>query len=164
MKGKLSVQSWFKRHGQYWGHQQRNGPTANPNNLGADAMNDKLIKATALAAAALVTFAAAALVTMPAQAGQRQDTVDANQAIERQRIEDARLKGELSRREYRQLNAEQARIAEMERQAQADGHISKAEYKKIHDAQIEAYRHIKQESTDKDGSPIRRWLYKHPGK
>jgi hypothetical protein len=100
----------------------------------------------------------------PAQAGQRQDTIDANQAIERQRIEDARLKGELSRKEYRQLNAEQARITEMERQAKADGHISKAEYNKIHDAQIEAYRHIKAESTDKEGSPIRRWLYKHPGK
>jgi hypothetical protein len=127
-------------------------------------MTDKLFTATAIAAAALVTFAAAALITVPAQAGQRQDTIDANQAIERQRIEDARLKGELTRKEYRQLNAEQARIAEMERQAKADGHISKAEYKKIHDAQIEAYRHIKTESTDKEGSFIRRWLYKHPGK
>jgi regulator of protease activity HflC (stomatin/prohibitin superfamily) len=113
---------------------------------------------------ALAAIAAATLAAVPAHAGQRQDTIDANQAIERQRIEDARLKGELSRKEYRQLNAEQARIAEMERQAQADGHISKAEYKKIHDAQIAAYRHIKEESTDKDGSPIRRWLYKHPGK
>jgi uncharacterized protein HemX len=127
-------------------------------------MADKLFTATAIAAATLATLAAAIFVTVPAQAGQRQDTIDANQAIERQRIEDARLKGELSRREYKALNAEQARIAEMERQAKADGHISKAEYKKIHDAQIEAYRHIKQESTDKEGSPIRRWLYKHPGK
>jgi cell division protein FtsL len=127
-------------------------------------MTDKLFTATAIAAAALVTFAAAALVTVPAQAGQRQDTVDANQAVQQQRIEDARVKGELSRKEYRQLSTEQARIGEMERQAKADGHVSKAEYNKIHDAQTEAYRNIKSESTDKDGSPIRRWLYKHPGK
>jgi hypothetical protein len=126
-------------------------------------MTDKLFTTVAIAAATLVTLAAAIIVTVPAQAGQRQDTIDANQAVERQRIEDARLKGELTRKEYRQLNAEQARIAEMERQAQADGHISKAEYKKIHDAQIAAYRHIKEESTDKEGSFIRRWLYKHPG-
>jgi regulator of protease activity HflC (stomatin/prohibitin superfamily) len=125
-------------------------------------MNNKLFPLATIAAATAFTFAA--VVAFPAFAGQRQDTIDANQAIERQRIEDARLKGELSRREYRQLNAEQARIAEMERQAQADGRISKAEYKKIHDAQIAAYRHIRQESTDKEGSFIRRWLYKHPGK
>jgi opacity protein-like surface antigen len=127
-------------------------------------MTDKRLTAAALAAATLVTFAAAALVTVPAQAGQRQDTIDANQAVQQQRIDDARLKGELSRKEFRQLSAEQARIAEMERQTKADGHVSKAEYNKIHEAQTEAYRHIKTESTDKDGSPIRRWLYKHPGK
>jgi ABC-type transport system involved in cytochrome bd biosynthesis fused ATPase/permease subunit len=126
-------------------------------------MTINLFKVTAFAAATLVTFAAAAVVTMPAYAGQRQDTIDANQAIERQRIEDARLKGELNRREYRALNAEQARIAEMERQAKADGHISKSEYNRIHDAQINAYRNIKSESTDKEGSFIRRWLYRHPG-
>ena len=126
-------------------------------------MTDKLFKATAIAAATLVTLAAAAIVTMPAYAGQRQDTIDANRAIEHQRIEDARLKGELNRREYRALNAEQARIAELERQAKADGHISKSEYNKIHDAQINAYRHIKAESTDREGSFIRRWLYRHPG-
>jgi hypothetical protein len=126
-------------------------------------MSNKLLTITAIAAATLATVAAAALVTVPAQAGQRQDTIDANQAVERQRIEDARLKGELNRREYRALNAEQARIAEMERQAKADGHISKKEYTKIHDAQIAAYKHIKEESTDKEGSFIRRWLYKHPG-
>jgi hypothetical protein len=139
------------------------GEDAEALQTGANAMTAKLFTAAAVAAA-LATAAATLLVTVPAQAGQRQDTIDANQAIERQRIEDARLKGELSRREYRQLNAEQARIAEMERQAKADGHISKAEYNKIHDAQIAAYRHIKEESTDKEGSPIRRWLYKHPGK
>jgi uncharacterized protein HemX len=136
---------------------------AEASRTGAKTMANKLFTAAALAAATLATVSATLIGTVPAQAGQREDTINANQAIERQRIEDARLKGELSRKEYRQLNAEQARIDEMERQAKADGHISKAEYKKIHDAQIEAYRNIKAESTDKQGSPIRRWLYKHPG-
>lgn len=126
-------------------------------------MTDKLFKATAIAAATLVTLAAAAIVTMPAYAGQRQDAIDASQAVERQRIEDARLKGELNRREYRALSAEQARIAEMERQAQADGRISKQEYKQIHEAQHVSQRNVKAESTDREGSFIRRWFAKHPG-
>ena len=125
-------------------------------------MTAKIVTIAALAAATLLSTTS--LTTTSAFAGQRQDTIDANQVIERQRIEDARLRGELSRREYRQLNVEQARIAEIERQAKADGHISKTEYNKIHDAQIAAYRHIREESTDKEGSFIRRWLYKHPGK
>jgi hypothetical protein len=110
--------------------------------------------------AAAVALTAAASIASPAHAT-RQETIDANQAVEARRIEDARLKGELSRSEYRALKAEQSRIAEMERKAQADGHISKREYNKIHDAQISAYRHIKQESTDREGSFIRRWLYRH---
>ncbi len=126
-------------------------------------MADKLFNATAIAAAALVTVAAFAVVTMPAHAHNAQEVIDAHKATERQNIEEARVKGELNRREYRALNAEQARIEEMERQAKADGHISKAEFKKIHDAQNESARNIKTESTDRQGSLIRRWLYKHPG-
>jgi hypothetical protein len=117
------------------------------------------VKLFSLATVAL----AATLATVPAHAGQRQDTIDANQAVEAQRIANARLKGDLTRSEYRALQAEQARIAEMERKAQADGRISKREYSKIHDAQIGAYRHIKAESNDGQVSWIRRWFYRHPG-
>jgi hypothetical protein len=90
-----------------------------------------------------------------------QQTIDSNQDVQGQRIEDARLKGELTRREYRELKAEQARIAEMERKAKADGHVSVREFNKIHDAQIGAYRHVKQESTDGEVSFWRRWLYRN---
>jgi Skp family chaperone for outer membrane proteins len=114
----------------------------------------------------LLTLAAAiGLATAPANAGQteRKATIDANQAVQAQRIEQERLKGELTRREYRDLKGEQARIAELERKAQADGNVSKKEYNEIHEAQLKAYKHIKDESTDKQGSPVRRWLYRHPG-
>jgi uncharacterized membrane protein YebE (DUF533 family) len=87
-------------------------------------------------------------------------TIDANEAVQAQRIEQNRYNGELTRREYRALQAEQARIKDMEARARADGHISKREYNKIHDAQIEAYRHIKSESNDGQVSWYRRWLYR----
>jgi hypothetical protein len=91
---------------------------------------------------------------------QRDATIDANQAVQLQRIEQGRYTGEINRREYRALLAEQARIAEMERAAKADGWISRREYKSIHDAQIDAYRAIKSESSDRDVSFWRRWLYR----
>jgi methionine-rich copper-binding protein CopC len=117
-------------------------------------MTAKLLQLTVLA---LATFIAA-----PAFAG-GQATIDANQAAQNQRIEDARVTGELTRSEYRSLKAEQARISEMERKALADGRLSKREYKEIHEAQINASKHIKAESTDAQVSLFRRWLYRHPG-
>jgi uncharacterized protein HemX len=113
-----------------------------------------------LATLAAVVLASALAATAPAYAFGQQ-TIDANQAVQAQRIEDARLKGELTRKEYRALKAEQARIAEMESKAKADGHVSVREFNKIHDAQIGAYRHVKQESTDGEISFWRRWLYRN---
>jgi uncharacterized protein HemX len=111
----------------------------------------------------LVTLTAAAVVASlalnaPAFAFGQQ-TIDANEAVQARRIENARLKGELTRSEYRALLAEQARIDALERKAKADGHVSVKEFNKIHDAQIGAYRHIKQESTDGQVSWFRKWLY-----
>jgi outer membrane lipopolysaccharide assembly protein LptE/RlpB len=114
-------------------------------------------KLTTLAAVALASALAA---TGPAYAFGQQ-TIDANQDVLAERIEEARANGELTRKEYRALKAEQVRIAEMERQAKADGHVSVREFNKIHDAQIGAYRHVKQESTDGEVSFWRRWLYRH---
>ena len=110
-----------------------------------------------LAALTAIVLASAVNVSGALAAGQA--TIDANQEVQRQRIEQGRYNGQLTRQEYRQLNAEQARIEAMERRAQADGYISKREYKQIHDAQIEAYRHIRQESTDNQVSGWRRWMY-----
>jgi uncharacterized membrane protein YebE (DUF533 family) len=107
----------------------------------------------------LITAATLALTTTSAFA-YGQATIDANEAVQAQRIEQGRYSGELTRKEYRELKVEQARIQAMEARAKADGHISRREYNKIHDAQINAYRHIKSESTDGQVSWYRRWLYR----
>jgi hypothetical protein len=86
------------------------------------------------------------------------DTIDANQRIQERRIENGRYFGDITRREYRELLAEQARIADMERAAKSDGYISRREYHQIHDAQLRAYRHIDQESHDGQVSFWRRWF------
>jgi hypothetical protein len=124
-------------------------------------MTSKIFTIASIAAATLAS--GVVLTSVQALAGQREDTINANQAAQQTRIDAARLKGDLTRREYRQLEGEQARIADLERQAKADGHVSRSEYNKIHDAQINASKHIKSESTDGQVSLLRRWLYRHPG-
>lgn len=89
----------------------------------------------------------------------REDTIEANREVLRQRIEQGRYNGQLTRREFRDLNAEQAKIEADIARAKADGHISRNEYQKIHDEQIGAYRHVKSESTDRQVSFWRRWLF-----
>ncbi len=107
----------------------------------------------------LITGAALALTASGALAyGTR--TIDANEAAQASRIEQGRYKGEINRREYRALTAEQARINDMEARAKADGHVSKREYNQIHNAQINASQHIRSESTDGQVSLWRKWLYK----
>lgn len=90
-----------------------------------------------------------------------QKTIDANIAQEARAIEQGRYSGELTKREYRDLKAEQDSIKAMERRALADGHISKREYKTIHEAQANARQHIREESHDGQKSWYRRWLYNH---
>lgn len=108
----------------------------------------------------LITAAAVAISTTAAFA-YGEDTIDANQDVMKSRIEQGRYNGQLTRREYRQLLLEQARITEMERAAKADGRVSKREFREIHDAQIDAYRHVKAENHDGQVSFWRRWLYLH---
>ncbi len=105
----------------------------------------------------LITAAAIAITSTSAFAF-GQDTIDANQSVQARRIEQGRYTGELTRRELRALQAEQARIAEMERRAKADGYVSKREYNQIHDAQINAYRHINSETHDGQVSFWRKWM------
>ncbi len=83
------------------------------------------------------------------------------QAREAAAIEQGRYSGDLTRREYRDLKAEQRAIQDMENRAKADGHISKREYRNIREAQVNAARHISQESHDGQKSWYRRWLYNH---
>ena len=89
----------------------------------------------------------------------RQAEIDRRQAIQEQRIQNARRSGELTRREYRQLESEQAYIRQLERNALRDGHIDRREAAQIRDAQNQASRHIYQESHDSErrGFWGRRW-------
>jgi uncharacterized membrane protein YebE (DUF533 family) len=88
-------------------------------------------------------------------------TIDANEAAQANRIEQARLNGSLTKKEYRDLKGEQARIETLEARAKADGHVSKREYNQIHSAQVNASQHIKQEATDGQVNFLRRWLSNH---
>ncbi len=91
----------------------------------------------------------------------RTEKIDDARAVQSQTIEQGRYKGELTRREYRELLTEQARIREMENRAKADGHISKREFRDIREAQAEANSHIRSETHDGQVSFWRRWLYQH---
>lgn len=118
----------------------------------------KVTLKTALAASVL-SLAVAATAGGAQAYGQKK--VDEERAAEAARIEQGRYSGELTRREYRDLRAEQRAIKEMESRALADGHISKREYRQISEAQRNASRHIYQETHDGQVSWYRKWLYQH---
>ena len=82
------------------------------------------------------------------------DRVDARQAVQSSRIQQGIRSGEINRFEAMRLRAEQARIAQMERRAEADGRVDRHEAAQIRRAQNEASRHIYQESHDSQ----RRWF------
>ena len=84
-------------------------------------------------------------------------SIDNTQARQRHRIEQGRLSGELTRREYWRLRAEQRHIAAMERRAKADGVVTAREYHAIRNAQRMARRHIYQETHDEQ---VSRWRYR----
>lgn len=107
----------------------------------------------------LVAATGLMLVSGAALAG-REDTVEANREILRQRIEQGRYSGQLTRSEYRRLLAEEARIDAEFKRAKDDGRISRSEYEKLHDDQIAAYRHVHAASTDNHVSWWRQWLYR----
>ncbi len=88
------------------------------------------------------------------------DKIDQRQANQQQRIQQGVRSGQLTWRETRHLQAEQARIAEMERRAKADGHVDRREAHRIALAQRAASAHIRQEKHDNQnrrGLWQRRW-------
>ena len=84
--------------------------------------------------------------------GWRNETpgIDRRQAEQEARISWGARNGSLTRHESQQLRAEQARIADMERRAKADGMVTREERMQIRMAQQQADRHIYQESTDNE--------------
>jgi hypothetical protein len=116
----------------------------------------QIIFATSLAAATLATAGTASADEASRRA--RLNEIDRQQVRE---TEQGRYSGELTRREYRNLNADAARIQELERRAKADGYVSRREFKEIREAQTEHERHIQTESHDGQKSWWRRWMYQH---
>lgn len=74
--------------------------------------------------------------------------VDARQYNQEQRIRQGVRSGEITRGEFYRLEAEQARIRHLERNAKADGYVSPAERARLNAAQNAASRHIYQEKHD----------------
>lgn len=108
-----------------------------------------------------LTIAAVALVaTTGLAAAHSTKQIDRQQAAQFERIEDARLRGDLTKREYRQLLEEQNRISELERTVKADGRVTGREIRVLKEAQSEARENIAEEASDRQKSWIRRWLYK----
>lgn len=87
--------------------------------------------------------------------------IDRRQAVQDHRIEHGRRTGELTRFEYYRLRNEQARIAEMERRAKADGRMTYGERLAIKRAQDEASRNIYRETHDGQKSYWRAWRHRH---
>lgn len=102
---------------------------------------------------------AAALTTLAGGAAFAADTrgIDRTQAWQQHQIDAARRTGALTRAEQRALQAEQARIAELERRARADGYVSRREANVIRQAQRDAGNHIYMESHDRQVNILRQW-------
>ena len=79
--------------------------------------------------------------------------IDRRQAEQEREIERGHRNGSLTDREYRDLKAEQARIAEMERRAKADGVVTEQERRQIRAAQQAANRHIIQDEMNDERAP-----------
>ncbi len=110
-----------------------------------------------VAALAIVTTSAVASAYDGYGSG---SSIDRRQAIQEQRIQNGVRSGEITRREYRQLEAEQARIRHMEHMAKRDGHVDRYEAARIREAQNAAGRHIRTEANDNESrwnSGWRRW-------
>jgi uncharacterized membrane protein YebE (DUF533 family) len=86
--------------------------------------------------------------------------VDRTKGAQSYAIDQARMRGDLTKREKRQLVREQDRIAAMVRHARADGKVTNRELREIQAAQRDARVNIASEASDGQKSWLRRWLYK----
>ena len=100
---------------------------------------------------ALIAAATAVIATSTAASAHdygHDARIDARQAEQAYRIRHNRHTGELTLLEKWRLQGEQRRIAALERAAKRDGYVSRAEARRIREAQDLAGRHIYRESHD----------------
>lgn len=72
------------------------------------------------------------------------DDIDARQARQAARIDEALHEGRLSRREFRALKREQAAIRRYEAEAKADGIVTRREHRELQMMLDRASQHIRQ--------------------
>ena len=110
----------------------------------------------------IMTIAALALVATTAAAsaqGYAANRIDSREARQEHRIDQGRRTGQLTRHELLHLEAQQARIRQMQRQAMRDGRVDRHEAGAIERAQNTAGRRIAHERHDhqRRGLWHRRW-------
>jgi hypothetical protein len=116
-----------------------------------------MIRSTRRTSFLLASLTAVSLTPVLFATAASADEIDRRQAYQEQRIRAGVRSGEITRREYRQLETEQARIRELERRAKADGYVDPWERAQISRAQTAASAHIYQESHDGERRWWRRW-------
>ena len=118
-------------------------------------------------AVAMIALAATAAATQ-ADAGDRytgdrhnQDRAYGTIQVERERqralVEQGRNDGSITWTEKYSLSREQARIEQLERDALADGRLSRDEYRNLRQAQDDAARHI---LTERHDNQVRGWWWR----
>ncbi len=118
-------------------------------------MSMKTIATTTLVAAAMSLGLAGAA---SAHSTKKVESELTSQASE---IEEARLNGSLTKREYTELKGEQARIAEMIEDAKSNGRVTEREVREIRAAQRSADKSISDDETNGKRNWLRTWLSNH---
>lgn len=104
------------------------------------------MKKIIISALALVTVSLAAL---PTQAQTWRN--EARESRQEYRIDRAARRGDLTRREYRQLQRQQHRIDRAQRRAARDGYVSRRERREIQHMQNRASRNIYRKTHNRRG-------------
>ena len=108
-------------------------------------MRTRTLSLTLAAAATALSLGAAT----PALADNYEQIIDRRQDRQEDRIDQGIRSGELNRREAARLERGRARVNRMENRALADGHISRAEFRRIEGAQNNQSHRIYQQKHDR---------------
>ena len=113
----------------------------------------KNLSTVAAAVLAFATFAAAAQDGAASAPGPNTPRIDARPARQEQRIDQGVASGELTRRETRRMNRQQAAVNKAEDQAKADGTVTAQERRRLTKAQTATSRHIQRQKHDAQEGP-----------
>ena len=108
-------------------------------------MRTRTLSLTLAAAAAALSLGAAT----PARADNYEQIIDRRQDRQEDRIDQGIRSGELNRREAARLERGQAHVNRMENRTLSDGHISRAEFRRIEGAQNNQSHRIYQQKHDR---------------